>query len=62
MATVKLKLWHTDDAERDIADAQCLADRVFVGIKLVDDRLADDADLGDGLHILVGKHRAGRDR
>ena len=47
---------HADDLERNIADADGLADRFAVGEKLVSDGFADHGDLADAANILIGEH------
>ena len=50
-----------ENLERNVADAEGLADGIGVGEELVGDGLADDGDLGDGADVLVGEHGSGGD-
>ena len=56
-----LRRQDAEDAEGEIADAQSLADGVFVGEHLIDDGFSDDADLGEGFDLLIREHGAGCD-
>ncbi len=49
-----------EDFDGHIADADGLADGVFIGKEAVGDRLAENTDLGGGAGVGVGEHRAFR--
>ena len=51
-----------EDAKGEIANSERLADGVFVGENLVGNGFSDDADLGEGLDVLIGKHGPGGHR
>jgi hypothetical protein len=50
-----LAVEHADDAERQALQADALADRALASGRVVDDGLADEADLRRGAHVRVGE-------